>query len=151
MTMMKDRMSRIKAFTLVEVLVVIALLSLLMGISLPVYQNSQYKTELENADSVTVSTLRSAQIYSMNSFRDSVWGVRISSANIVLFKGTTYATRDTAYDITYSFPGGLSISGPSEIVFSKLYGAPNTTGTISISKYSNTNQIVINAKGVKSY
>jgi len=140
-----------QAFTLVEILGVIAIMSILFAISLPVYTSFLTSNEVDNATKTTVSTLRKAQLQAMAVKDDAQWGVRLTSSTITLFQGSSYALRVTSYDTNYTLPGAMAYSGPSEIVFSKLYGIPATTGTATFSKNGKSYSIVINAKGVQSY
>jgi prepilin-type N-terminal cleavage/methylation domain-containing protein len=140
-----------RAFTMIEILSVIAIMLLLFGISLPIYQSSLNSSEMDNALKIAVSTIRKAQLQSMAVSNDAQWGVRITSTTLTLFQGASYATRVATYDTDYTLPGNMAYSGPSEIVFSKLYGVPATTGTLILSKNGKSVQIVINAKGIQSY
>lgn len=139
------------AFTIVEIVLVIAVMLFLAAISLPVYESTLSNSEVDNANKILVSTIRSAQFRSMGGVEDSQWGVKINGTTITLFKGTSYASRVVTSDINYSIPVGVSQSGPSEFVFSKIYGVSNATGTITLHKNSRTVNIVINTRGVQSY
>ena len=80
------------------------------------------------------------------------WGVKILSENIVVFKGLNYAGRDVNYDELYSTSASVTPSGLSEIVFDKLTGLPQTTGTITLtSANGDVRTIIINAKGSVTY
>ncbi|HNX10947.1 MAG TPA: prepilin-type N-terminal cleavage/methylation domain-containing protein, partial [bacterium] len=50
-----------KGFTLVEALLVLALLAIVVAISMPLYQNLQVRTDLNNQANITAQTLRRAQ------------------------------------------------------------------------------------------
>lgn len=142
---------RTQGFTLIEILIVISMILFLFGLSLPVYQSMMFGSEVENANKILVSTLRRAQTQSTAGLDDSKWGVYVTSTHVILFKGDTYATRDTTADTSYTFPAALAVSGPTEIVFTKRYGTPSTTGTIILSLNDKIAQIVINSKIIESY
>lgn len=141
-----------KGFTLVEILLVVGLIALISGISIPVYQSFQVKNDLDVAINNTAQTLRRAQIFSQAVNGDSVWGVKVQSGSMVFFKGTSYATRDANYDEIFDMPTNISISGLSEIIFSKLTGFPTATGTLTLTTINNdSGQITINEKGTIAY
>jgi type II secretory pathway pseudopilin PulG len=140
-----------RAFTLLEVLSTIAIIMILFGISLPVYSSMQFSSDVDNAVKITVSTLRSAQAQAMAGLEDSQWGIRANGGVITLFRGDSYASRVAGYDLDYTLPGGVGVSGVGEVVFSKVTGNPSTTGTINFSKYDSSGQITINAKGIQTY
>jgi len=140
-----------KAFTLVEIISVMGMMLLLFGISLPVYQSLMFGSDVENAQKILVSTLRTAQVQSMAVQDDSKWGVHITSTQLVLFQGGSYLTRVQAYDIPYSLPSNLTVTSPGDIVFTKVYGLPETIGTITITKNEKLTTIIINSRGVQTY
>lgn len=142
---------RIKGFTLLEIILVVALILFLFGISMPVYQTMLFGSEVESGNKILVSTLRKAQTQSMASVSDAKWGVKLFSNNLVLFKGDSYDARDSSADSAYTLPATFVISGPTEIVFSKKYGIPSATGTITLSLNGKTANILINSKIVQSY
>ena len=141
-----------EGITLIEVTLSIALIAIIAGISVPVYQSFQARNDLDIATVTIAHSLRRAQLLSQASDGDTNWGVVVQSTAISLFKGISYAARDASYDEIFDLPGSLAPSGVSEIVFTKFTGLPQTTGTIIIT--SNTNEarsITINQKGAVSY
>lgn len=141
----------IRAYTLIEVLLTTALLVGLIGLSVPVYQNFQLSNEVDETTNIIVRTLRSAQVQSQSVQQDSTWGVFYASGSITIYKGASFATRDSTQDQSYVVPTSVTISGVNDIVFAKLTGIAATTGNISLANFNNTRTISVNAKGRLSY
>ena len=98
------------------------------------------------------STLRRAQTYARGVNGDSVWSVEVQPSAVTLFKGATFASRDTSFDEVISLPGTLTASGLAEVQFAKFSAAPNTAGAITLT--TNTGEVktvTLNAKGMVEY
>ena len=141
-----------KGFTLLELILVVATITVLAAVAIPVYSLLQVKNDLNVAANTTLQTLRRAQILSQAVDGDSSWGVKLQQTDIALFKGTSYSLRDTTFDEIYTLSGNVTPSGVSEVVFSKLLGNPSTTGTLILTSSNNEVQnIALNEKGFLEY
>jgi len=149
-TMLK-KLNEQYGFTLLEVLLSVAIISVLAGLSLPVYRTLIMKNDLDIAAATIASSLRRAQVLSQAVDGDATWGVKAQSGSIVLFKGASYAGRDPNFDEIFDMPTSISVSGTNEIVFTKLTGFPQTTGTINLSTESDARSVPINEKGAVNY
>ncbi|MBN1778637.1 MAG: prepilin-type N-terminal cleavage/methylation domain-containing protein [Candidatus Buchananbacteria bacterium] len=139
-------------FTLLELLLSIALLAIIAGIGIPIYHSLQTKNNLDVAVVTIVQDLRRAQIAARASDGDTSWGVYIQSDSITFYQGSSYGSRNTSYDEIADLPTNITPSGLSDIVFSKFTGLPQLTGTITLTlDVSNVKNIVINSKGMISY
>lgn len=139
-------------FTLIEVLLSVAILTILTGLSLPVYESFMRRNDLDITAQQLAASLRRAQTYARSVNHDTVWSVRVQPTVVTLFQGTDYASRNTAYDESFSVPSTVTTSGLSEIQFAKLSAAPNTSGTITLTSNANaTRTITVNAKGMVEY
>ncbi len=81
------------AFTMLEVLMSVALITIIAGIGIPVYQTFQVKNDLDVAANTWVQTIRRAEALSQGVDGDTTWGVTIQGGNITLFKGASFALR----------------------------------------------------------
>ncbi|OGI26088.1 MAG: hypothetical protein A3J76_04010 [Candidatus Moranbacteria bacterium RBG_13_45_13] len=145
-------MKNAQGFTLLEVLLSVAAIAIIAGISIPIYQSFQVRNDLDIAAVEIAQTLRRAQVLAQAVDGDTSWGAYIQLGNITLFKGTSYVARDTNFDEVFDAPTSITPSGVSEIVFTKFTGLPQTTGTITLTSNANeTRNITINAKGMVSY
>lgn len=141
-----------RGFTLLEVLLSLALIALLSGIAVPSFHLLAVSNDLDVATNTTLQTLRRAQTLSQAVDGDSSWGVKLQASDITLFKGSSYALRDTNFDEVYTLSGNVTPSGILEIVFSKLLGNPSTTGTLTLTSSNNeTQNITLNSKGFLDY
>ncbi|MDP3973697.1 MAG: prepilin-type N-terminal cleavage/methylation domain-containing protein [Candidatus Daviesbacteria bacterium] len=140
-----------KGFTLLELLLSVAIISLLAGLSLPIYRTLLSKNDLDIAATVTASSLKRAQILSQGVDGDITWGMKAQNNSIVIFKGVSFAARDINFDETFDVPSNISVGGTTEIVFAKLTGLPQTTGTVSLSSESDSRSVTINEKGMVEY
>ncbi len=139
-------------FTLLEVLLSVAAIAIIAGISVPIYQSFQVRNDLDIATVTIAQAFRRAQLLSQAVDGDTGWGVFVQSGSITLFKGISYAARDTAFDEIFEVPTNITPTGVSEIVFTKFTGNPQTTGTIILTSSTNeTRSIIINAKGMVNY
>lgn len=140
-----------KGFTLLELLLSITILTIIVGIGIPVYQSLQNNNNLDIAKTTVVQGLRRAQELSRSGEHDAMWGVKVQSGSITLFKGATYAARDSAFDELFDTPSNIVPTGSTEIVFSKFYGIPNTTGTLTLTLNNTVQTLNINEKGTLTY
>lgn len=151
--MQKNSVKKSSAFTLLEVLLSIAMITVIAGISLALFYGFQSRNDLDIAANTIVQAYRRAQIMSRAVDGDTSWGVRIQSGSIVVFKGTNYTSgRDAAYDEIFDMPANISLSGVQEAVFAKFTGLPGTTGTTTLTGVNNeTKTITLNSEGMASY
>lgn len=139
-------------FSLIELLLSVTIIGILVGLSLPVYNSFAVRNDLDLTGQQVVGALRRAQTYAMGMQSDSAWSVRVEATTVTLFKGTVFGSRDTNYDETISVPGSVTVGGLSEVQFSKLTAAPNTTGSITLTSNANDSRtITVNAKGRIEY
>mgnify|MGYP001025979446 FL=1 len=133
-------------------MLVIALLVAIGGISVPVYQVLQVKNDLDVAAYTVAQTLRRAQVLSQSGTEDSVWGVRVEEGGVILFKGANFAGRDQSFDEVAEISSNMVLSGIQEVIYSKVVGEPQTTGGIVLTTSNNdVKTITINAKGIVEY
>lgn len=139
-------------FTLLEMMLSVAVIGILAAIGFPVYQTFQIKNDLSLSVINSVHSFRRAQTLAEAVDGDSTWGVKVQTGSIVLFKGASYAARDSTYDEIFDLPGTITPSGTTEVVFAKMTGVPGTTGTLTLTSSSGlTNNITINGKGMLTY
>lgn len=139
-------------FTLIELLLSITIIGILSGLSLPVYESFARRNDLDITTQSAVNAIRRGESYARAVQGDSTWGVKFDSTGVTLFKGATYASRDTAYDETIDVPGSVTVSGLSEVLFTKLTAAPSTTGTVTFTSSTNdVRTVTLNAKGMVDY
>lgn len=141
-----------RGFTLIEILLSVAIITLLLGLSLPVYESFVRRNDLDLTTQNIVSVIRRAQLYARSADEDSEWGVRASPTSLTLFKGSTYATRNTAFDEVVTIPASMSASGTTDVVFAELTGSPSVAGSYTLTSTTNdTRTVTINAKGMVNY
>ena len=142
-----------QGFTLLEVLLTMSIIGILAGASLPIYQRFQVRNDLDVAVMTVAQSLRRAQVSAQAVVGDAPWGVSVQSDSIVLFRGASYAARDSAFDETFGVPSSITASGMTEVAFSKFAGLPQTTGTLTLTAASvgEARTVTVNAKGMVDY
>lgn len=141
-----------QGFTFLEILLVVALVGILAGLSLPIYNIYKERNDIDVAVNTTAGALRRAQVLSQAVDGDTSWGVYIDTNNIIIFKGTNYAGRDTDFDEEYNLSRNFTVSGLSEVVFAKFTGLPQSTGDIILTTNNNESRtITINSQGMLEY
>ncbi len=147
-----------KAFTLIEVMIVLALITLILGLSLLYTQTSIVRTDLNSQRDAFISQLRLAQSNAMSGKDGASYGVHIESDSYTIFTGTNYVAEDTG-NLTYELPGtlefmNLSLNGSgSNVVFTSPKGETSDYGSVDIysSQINKTSTITINQFGIITY
>lgn len=129
-----------KGFTLVELIVVIAIAVLFTGLAVPALRVAQKNSELEDAAQSLVYVLRLAASRTLGSEAASQYGVFFDTAaspdRYILFRGATYAAREVAADEAYVLPSNLEMSAiaipQSEVVFARVTGTVVNTGSVTL-------------------
>jgi hypothetical protein len=128
------------------------MISILAGLSLPFYNNLMAKNAIAVSRQAVSRSFHRAQYLSRAVDGDSTWGIKLLDGQIVVFRGATYAGRNTAYDEVTNLSSGVTFTGNTEIVFSKLYGLPDNTTSINIAGPNNTTlEITVNSHGILNY
>ncbi|KPJ73661.1 hypothetical protein AMJ48_00420 [Parcubacteria bacterium DG_74_1] len=132
---------RVESFTLVEILIVIAVLAILIAMTFPVFRSFRVESDLNNSVEKIINALRLAQSKTLASEEASQWGVYFSTSTdphqYTLFRGTSYASRVTSSDEVYALPDSvevydINLVGEPEIVFDRLIGSTSQSGNVSL-------------------
>jgi prepilin-type N-terminal cleavage/methylation domain-containing protein len=135
-------------FTFIELILVIALILVLGTMSTGFAARFLTQNAVDNTTDQFVSSLRKAQLNAMMGKQNSNWGVNYASNTITLYRGNSFATRTAAFDERYTVNTAVSVSGFSELNFTRMTGAPGSTPTFTISGNGNSNTVTINSQGV---
>lgn len=139
-------------FTLLEMLLVVALVAILAAASTPVLQSFLNRNELDIATNVMADKVYRAGVLARGVSGDSAWGVYATSSQIVLFQGSSYAARNTSFDEVTTIASSITLGGSSEYVFSKMTGDPVSVGTTTFTSINNeTRTVVVGERGVVNY
>ncbi len=140
-----SKWKRVEGMTVIELIIVIGLITLLAGLTLPFAGNFGQRNDEFAAASGVVQALRRAQFRSMLSEGGSNVWVRLVSGtgtDYMIYTGTSYATRNQDTEEIYKLPDtvGVSFSFPSttstlNLRFARITGNPFATGTVYL--YSN--------------
>ncbi|MBI4034750.1 prepilin-type N-terminal cleavage/methylation domain-containing protein [Candidatus Saccharibacteria bacterium] len=141
----------VKGFSLLEVILTVAIISLLAGIGAPLYLSATNRNELVVASNVLVQDLYRAQSASRSVIDDEAWGVAVNGQTITLFKGTSFASRDSSFDENYIVPDSINLSGDNQLTYSKLTGLPATTASFNLAHNNDNRTVTVNAKGMVDY
>ncbi len=143
---------RICGFTLPEVLLSLTLLSIIGAMTIPMYRTFMVRNDLDTAATTVAHSLRRAQALSISGSGDTTWGVRVGVGSILIYKGSSYISRDPQFDENTSIPTTIVPTGINEVNFSKVLGVPSATGTFILTSQANeTRTITINQKGMVEY
>jgi type IV pilus assembly protein PilE len=145
-------MNRSAGFTLLEVLLSVAIIGMLVGVSIPVYESFVRRNDLGLTAQSLAALLRRAETYARAANYDDAWGVEMQAGTATLFRGTSFASRNTAYDEALTIPASIASSGLAEVQFTKFTAAPNITGSITLtSTTSDVKTVTINSEGAVDY
>lgn len=140
------------AFTLVEILLIMALIALIAAFSVPLFNTFQTGSDIKVAADIVAQSLKRAESLAESGENDSNWGVHIATGTITVFNGNTYATRDTTFDDLFTISTDITATGLTDIVYTKFTGEPQSTGNIVLTADSGEVWTInLNSKGTVSY
>lgn len=147
-------------FTLIEVIISVFIIITMTVLVMSINANFLTNITLDTKSDELVGMLRLSYNRAISGNGNSNWGVHLENPvgsvhSFTLFKGVTFATRDTASDILTALPNGytfstISLSGSgTDIIFQKGSGQTSQDGYVEI---TGTNAVVrrvtINPRGV---
>lgn len=136
-----------RGFSLMEMIVVIAIIGVLASLSFTGYNVFKTRTTLSSATAMTAQAIRQASLNAQNGRRDSVWKVDVTNAGTVIYAGSSYAERIIGSEISTTFSSALTVSGTATYTFAKLTGRPMTPGTTILTFNTSSSNINVNALG----
>jgi prepilin-type N-terminal cleavage/methylation domain-containing protein len=146
-----------KGFSLVELLIVLAILSVLFVVFLARFTTFGQQVDMESASQRIVSAFQLARNQTLASEEESVYGVHFETNKYVLFKGNDYATstdkKEYDLDKTEIYEINLLPSGTTDVIFTRVRGSTVNTGNIKIrliDDTSRTRTVIINSLGQAS-
>ena len=129
-----------RAFTLIEFLIVIGILAIVLVISVSAFSFLTKKSDLDSLRNNIVSTLQLAKNKTLASEKANQYGVYFDISTdpdqYIIFQGDNYASRNTSFDEINKFSKTTKIDTVnfngtgSEVVFNRLNGATYNFGSI---------------------
>ena len=140
-----------KGFTMLELVLVVAMIGLLASFSINVSSGVIWRTDLHQAQSTTVSSLRQAQILAQSGVENVDWGVHIEESTVTIFQGNDFENRDETKDERYDLGSSLS-EETIDVVFHRLSGIPYDSPTeINLTARGGTVTLTVNSLGTINY
>ena len=144
-----------KGITVLEIVIVLAIIALLVAIVLPQFSKTRENQVLKNAVADIVSALNKASSQTLSSVNSSEYGVHFQSDKVIIFTGTVFSggagDNEIINIIAPATISNISLTGGAvDIYFNRLSGTPSKTGTVTITSGSTSNIITIGATGIVS-
>lgn len=109
-----------RAFTLIEMIVIMALLIAVAMISIPVASRFQADSQLSETANIMIQNIRLAAQDSLSGFQSAHHGLKFFPDYYVIFQGDNYASRQPDKDRVITWPSSLSLSWQSDLAGDEL-------------------------------
>lgn len=147
-----------KAFTFIEIVIVMAILAVLFGLFVLYGQTSQVRADLSSQRDELISSLRLAQSNASSGKDELNHGIHFEENSYIIFDGDSYVLDGTG-NFTIELPETLAFTnvalngGGEDVIFTSPKGETNTYGTITIfsEQINKSTQITINSLGLITY
>jgi prepilin-type N-terminal cleavage/methylation domain-containing protein len=141
------RASKRGGFTLVEIVVVMAIFALLIGLGLFVSMDAYRGYSFRSERDVVVSELQKARSRAMANVYQTTWGLCYIAPNYIVFRGTTCAAGIATNEVLLASQS-VTIAGltPPGIVFTQVSGTA-AAAIITVTQNARTSSININNEG----
>lgn len=122
-------------FTLMELLIVMAIGIILFAISINTFANLKNKESLDSVSALVVEVLRQAKHATIESKNSNQYGVYFNTNNVVLFIGPTYIAGSPTNEV-YNFNSSVRLystsinGGGNAVLFDRITGDTVNNGTI---------------------
>lgn len=143
-----------KGFTIIEVILVIAIMGSLAMLAAPFLSDTLSRNDLAIASDGAVDALREARSSSMSGRGTGLFGVHFETTKFVFFEGATYGASDPD-NVTHALGGNVTITaiaisgGGSDVHFAGHKGEPTETGSITFTDVGgNVRTVTVNAAGL---
>ncbi len=145
------RQTCLRGFTYIELVIVLAILALIAVLSMATFQSVVRNSAGRVASQEIADALRDARSNTLAAKNDTVYGVRIASTSVTRFVGGTYTSGHASNTVyTYeagAYATGTLVIGPTDIVFARLTGMPNATGSIFVHDMDGTLTATVTLSG----
>jgi prepilin-type N-terminal cleavage/methylation domain-containing protein len=135
-----------KGFTLIEILVVVALFVLLVAVSVIIAFDSINRSSVHGERDLIVLMLTGARTRALANVNQAKQGVYINNSTITLFEGDSYGS-GTNKRVTTRSSGVLVSPNPSEVVFDRVSGKIPSNVSITLTSEGKSAVIDINTEG----
>ncbi len=126
-----------KGFTIIETLLAIIILGIAVTMVTLSFSKIQSHQALEKSSLLVLSVLSEARSHTLSAVSDSRYGVNFQNDQLVLFRGTSYATTTSTNVFTTLNPlvgiRNIYLAGSStSVVFERLTGKASVSGTLEV-------------------
>lgn len=139
--------SSARGFTLVEILIVIAIMGIMMMLALPKMGNMNDRNQMRSAKDGIAARLSAARAAAIATGRPSKFYVEADSMRITTFKGSVETAKGSAINLKRQF--GVSVISPSfSIVFDGRGMTSNSGSVIKFTRNTLTDSLCISPIGL---
>jgi prepilin-type N-terminal cleavage/methylation domain-containing protein len=132
-------------FTLIELLIVISLIITIGTMTAPFASGFLIRVYQESTVNSLVSGLHRAQSLSLDGRGSSAWGICHTGSIIRVYQGSCMSP---TIKEDSSIPSTVTVSGLSDVTFSRINGEPSSALSITIASGAGTKNITLNELGV---
>jgi prepilin-type N-terminal cleavage/methylation domain-containing protein len=121
---------KIKGFTLLELIISSAIITIVMSVGIPVTLQFVRSYGLQSERDTVLVLLEWARDQSMANHLQTSHGILVTSNQFIGFVGTSYATRNPTFDLIYPRNSKITVTGGTETIFAPLSATTTNTSFV---------------------